>query len=95
MQNTYFVYILTNKNNKVLYVGITNDLKKRIYQHKEKLISGFTKKYNTNKLVYYEYSNDVKGAIFREKQIKDGSRKKKIDIIQSMNENWDDLYYKL
>lgn len=95
MWNTYFVYILTNKNNNVLYTGVTNDLKRRIYEHKEKLIDGFTKKYNVNKLVYYETCNDVNGAIFREKQIKSGSRRKKIELIQSMNKQWNDLFYKL
>ncbi len=86
------VYILTNKNNKVLYTGVPNDLKRRVYEHKEKLVEGFTKKYNISKLVYYEAGNDIYGAISREKQIKAGSRRKKIELINSMNEEWRDLY---
>jgi putative endonuclease len=88
----YYVYILTNKNNSVLYTGVTNDLKRRVYEHKEKLVEGFTKKYNVSKLVYYQVCEDIYGAISREKQIKAGSRKKKIELINSMNEEWKDLY---
>ena len=77
MDNQYFVYLLTNKNNTVIYTGVTNDLKRRVYEHKEKLIDGFTKKYNVNKLVY-ETANDINSAISREKQIKAGSRKKNL-----------------
>jgi putative endonuclease len=88
----YYVYILTNKNNRVLYTGVTNDLKRRVYEHKEKLVEGFTKKYNVSKLVYYQLCEDIYGAISREKQIKAGSRKKKIELINSMNEEWKDLY---
>jgi putative endonuclease len=83
---------MTNKNNKVLYTGVTNDLVKRVYEHKNKLIDGFTSKYNIIKLVYYETTNDVKSAISREKQIKGGSRKKKIDLININNPEWNDLY---
>jgi len=86
---------MTNKNHTVLYTGVTGDLKIRIYEHKEKLVDGFTKKYNINKLVYYEIFNDSASAISREKQIKAGSRKKKIDLINSMNKEWKDLYEKL
>ena len=86
---------MTNKNNTVLYTGITNDLKRRAYEHKEKLIEGFTKKYNINKLVYYEICRDVEGAILREKQVKGGSRAKKIELIISTNREWKDLYYDL
>ena len=75
-QGTYYVYILTNWNHKVMYVGVTSDLYKRIYQHKNKLIDGFTKKYNVNKLVYYESTEDVTSAITREKQLKGWIRKK-------------------
>jgi putative endonuclease len=82
---------MTNKNNTVLYTGVTNDLKRRVYEHKEKLIDGFTKKYNVNKLVYFETTNDINSAIQREKQIKAGSRQKKIDLINSLNEEWKDL----
>ena len=95
MGKGYYVYIMTNKNNTVLYTGVTNDLKRRVYQHKEKLIKGFTKKYNINKLVYYEICEDIYSAISREKQIKGGSRQKKIDLIDSINGEWNDLYYEL
>ncbi len=87
-----YVYILTNKTNKVLYVGVTSNLSKRIYEHKNKLVSGFTKKYNVNKLVYYEVYDDILTAIEREKKIKAGSRSKKIALIESMNPTWRDLY---
>lgn len=92
MGNQYFVYIMTNKNNAVLYTGVTNDLKRRVYEHREKLTEGFTKKYNVLKLVYYEVFEDVYSAISREKQIKSGSRKKKIELINSINKEWKDLY---
>ena len=95
MSKNYFVYILTNKYNKVLYTGVTNNLTKRVYEHKQKLVDGFTKKYNVNKLVYYEVFEDVQQAITREKQIKGLLRQKKIDLIQSMNRIWDDLYDKI
>jgi len=78
--------------NTVLYTGVTRDLTKRVYEHKEKLAEGFTKKYNIVKLVYYEIFNDPESAIFREKQIKAGSRAKKIDLVNSMNPKWKDLY---
>ena len=83
---------MANKNNTVLYTGITSDLKKRVYEHREKLVSGFTKKYNVSKLVYYEIYQDPENAILREKQIKAGSRQKKIDLINTMNREWLDLY---
>jgi len=92
MDNQYFVYLLNNKNNTVIYTGVTNDLKRRVYEHKEKLIDCFTKKYNVNKLVYFETANDTNSAISREKQIKAGSRQKKIDLINSINKGWKDLY---
>jgi putative endonuclease len=92
MNKQYFIYIMTNKNHSVLYTGVTNDLKRRVYEHKNKLTEGFTKKYNTNKLVFYEIYNDVNEAIAREKQIKDGSRVKKIKLIEEMNNQWNDLY---
>ena len=92
MNKHYFVYIVTNKHNKVLYTGITSHLKRRIYEHKEKLISGFTKRYNLSKLVYYEIYQDPENAILREKQIKAGSRQKKIDLINAINRGWLDLY---
>lgn len=83
---------MTNKINTVLYTGITGDLIKRAYEHKQKLVEGFTKKYNINKLVYYEIFDDPENAIAREKQIKAGSRKKKIALIQNKNPEWKDLY---
>jgi len=95
MGKQYYVYILTNKNNRVLYTGVTNDLKKRVYEHKEKFVNGFTKKYNVSKLVYYEILEDPENAILREKKIKAGSRQKKIDLINSMNKEWADLYREL
>ena len=92
MSEQYYIYITTNQYNTVLYTGVTNDLIKRVYEHKEKLIAGFTKKYNVNKLVYYEIFTDINNAIAREKQIKAGSRQKKIDLANSMNPQWCDLY---
>ena len=92
MSKQYYIYILTNKYNNVLYTGVTNDLKRRVYEHKMKLVKGFTQKYNVDKLVYYVECSDVKSAIAREKQIKGGSRQKKIDLITSMNSDWKDLY---
>ena len=83
---------MTNKRNTVLYTGVTNDLKIRTYQHKEKLVDGFTNKYKITKLVYYEVFDNIKNAILREKQIKGGSRKNKIELINSMNSKWNDLY---
>jgi len=91
----YYVYIITNTHHNVLYTGITSDLKRRIYEHKEKLADGFSRKYNLNKLVFYEPTENVEAAISREKQIKGGSRQKKIDLINNMNPSWQDLYGKL
>lgn len=88
----YCIYILTNKNNSVLYVGVTNNLTRRIWEHKSKLIEGFTKKYNIDKLVYFESLDNPKDAIKREKQLKAGSRKKKIELINKLNPEWKDLY---
>ena len=86
------MYILTNHNRRVLYTGVTNNLVRRIYEHKNKLNDGFTKKYDVNKLVYYEFFEDITLAINREKQIKSGSRKKKLDLINKFNPEWKDLY---
>lgn len=83
--------MITNWNNKVLYTGITNDLERRVYEHKNKLVKGFTAKYNINKLVYFDYTSDVTSAIAREKQIKGWSRKKKNQLIESINPKWQDL----
>lgn len=87
----YYVYILSNKTNKVLYIGITSDLKHRIYQHKNKLIDGFSKKYNVTKLVYFEETNDVQVALSREKQLKKWRREKKDWLINQSNPDWLDL----
>jgi len=92
MDRQYYVYIMTNPTRTVLYTGVTNDLRKRIYQHKEKLVPGFTESYNVNRLVFYEVTPDVRSAIEREKQIKGGSRAKKIALVESMNSGWSDLY---
>ncbi len=95
MAKVYCVYILTNEYNTVLYTGVTSDLEARVYQHREKLLPGFTRRYNFFKLVYYEAGDDASGAIAREKQIKAGSRQKKIDLINGMNPEWRDLYERL
>ena len=92
MHKQYYVYIMTNKKNNVIYTGVTNNLKKRIYEHKEKLVAGFTKKYNINKLIYYEIFDSSCSAITREKKIKGGSRQKKLNLIKTLNPGWDDLY---
>ena len=94
-EKNYFIYIITNKINTVLYTGVTNNLIKRIHEHKEKIVEGFSSKYNVNKLVYFETHNDINLAIKREKQIKGGSRKKKIDLIIKNNPHFEDLYSKL
>jgi putative endonuclease len=91
----YFVYIVTNQRHTVLYIGLTSDLKARIYQHREKLFPGFTSRYNVYELVYYEAGRDIQGAILREKQLKAGSRRKKIDLIDKFNPEWCDLYDEL
>jgi putative endonuclease len=88
--NSYYVYILSNKS-KTIYTGVTNDLRRRLYEHKNKTVKGFTSKYNINKLVYYEESGDIKAAIAREKQLKGWLRIKKIQLIESQNPNWEDL----
>jgi putative endonuclease len=87
----YYVYILTNWNNKVLYTGVTNNLERRVYEHKNKADNGFTAKYNVNKLVYFDSTNDVRNAIEREKQIKGWSREKKNNLVESINPEWRDL----
>ena len=87
----YYVYILTNWCNKVMYIGVTNDLMRRVYEHKNKMIAGFTKTYNVDKLVYYEGFNDIIYAIKREKQLKKWSREKKNQLVQSVNPEWKEL----
>ncbi|HHU90144.1 MAG TPA: GIY-YIG nuclease family protein [Clostridiaceae bacterium] len=91
----YYVYILTNWSNKVLYIGITNNLVRRCYEHKHKIIRGFTEKYNVNKLVYFDTTNDVSEAIKREKQLKGWTRSKKINLVESINPMWNDLSERL
>ena len=89
----YYVYILTNSHKNVLYTGVTNDLVRRVYEHKHHLDKGsFTDRYNVEYLIYYEYTSDVKSAIEREKQIKGWNRKRKEKLIASMNPEWMDLY---
>jgi putative endonuclease len=91
LKKEYYVYIMTNSGNTVLYTGTTNDLKRRVYEHKSNLIGGFTKKYNITKLVYYETCSDVEAAIMREKQMKGGSRQDKLSLVNIDNEEWRDL----
>src|SRR5258706_3708017 len=86
----YYVYIMSNES-RTLYVGVTNDLERRVYEHKQKLVPGFTSKYNIAQLVYFEATQDIQPAITREKQIKGWLRKKKIALIESMNPRWNDL----
>jgi len=90
MSKEYYVYIMTNKS-RTLYTGVTNNLMRRVYEHKNKLVEGFTSKYNIQFLVYYESTNDVHVALAREKQIKGWLRSKKIALIDSMNPKWKDL----
>ena len=92
-EHYYYVYILTRERNSVFYVGVTNNLFRRVYEHKEGIISGFTKKYNVKMLVYYECFDDIHAAICREKVIKKWQRKYKIAAIERMNPNWNDLYF--
>ena len=87
---TYYVYILSSKSG-VLYVGITSDLFRRLYEHKNKLIDGFTKRYSVNRLVYFEETNDIQVALAREKEIKAWRRQKKIDLVKTSNPQWEDL----
>ncbi|MGB7291845.1 MAG: GIY-YIG nuclease family protein [Thermodesulfobacteriota bacterium] len=92
MEKYYFVYIMTNKHNTVLYPGVTNNLVRRVFEHKKNLIKGFTEKYKAVKFVYYEIHEDPYSAISREKQIKGGSIQKKIELINEFNRDWKDLY---
>ena len=87
----YFVYILSNWDDSVLYIGVTSNLPRRLYEHRNGLVDGFTQKYNVHKLVYYEYTNDVYSAISREKQLKKWNRSKKNWLIQKTNPQWNDL----
>lgn len=88
----YYIYIVSNKYNNVLYIEVTNDIVRRVYEHKNKLVDGFTSKYNVDKLVYYENTPDVNVAIAREKQLKNWRREKKDELINRLNPRWKDLY---
>jgi putative endonuclease len=88
----YFVYILASKIGGTLYIGVTNDLVRRVYGHRQKLAEGFTKKYDVSNLVYYEAHSDIEAAITREKQLKKWNRAWKVRLIEETNPNWDDLY---
>jgi putative endonuclease len=92
VKDQFYIYIISNNNNGVLYTGVTSDLKKRIYEHKAKLADGFSKKYLLGKLVYYEVAGNAEAAISREKQIKAGSRRRKVELIEGVNPGWKDLY---
>ena len=95
MQKLGYVYILTNQKNGTLYIGMTTDLVRRIYEHKNKLVDGFSKKYDLTKLVYFEEYQEYSAAIKREKRLKEWQRQWKIDLIEKDNPNWDDLYEKI
>ena len=86
------MYILANKNNSTIYIGVTNDLVRRIYEHKNNVVKGFTQKYNVHKLVYFEQTENIENAIIREKQLKNYSRERKEELINNVNPNWEDLY---
>ena len=88
----YYIYIITNKTEKVLYIGVTNNLERRIYEHKNKTVPGFTQKYNINKLIYFEHFDNINDAIKREKQLKKWNRKWKEELINKNNPKWNDLY---
>jgi putative endonuclease len=92
MMETYYIYILASKKNGTLYIGITNDLLRRIYEHKSGTADGFTKKYGVNKLVYFANTTDANAAILREKRLKKWKRQWKIDLIEKLNPEWKDLY---
>ena len=91
----YYVYILANRTNVALYIGVTNDLKRRVYEHKQKFAKGFSEKYGIDKLVYYEILDDPENAIIREKRLKGGSRARKNRLVESLNPRWRDLYDEL
>ncbi len=87
----YYVYILVNWNNKVMYIGVTNNIFRRVYEHKNKMVDSFTKKYNVHKLVYFEETTDIKSAIEREKQLKGWNRAKKNELVETMNPKWEEI----
>jgi len=94
-EKNYCVYILASKRNGTLYIGVTSDLLKRVSEHKQKIVKGFTKKYNVDKLVYYEQTNNIVSAIGREKQLKKWKRSWKIGLIEKQNPGWNDLYFEI
>ena len=91
MSNHYYVYIVTNRKNTVLYIGVTNNLRRRVYEHKKKIVKGFSSKYNLCKLVYYEITSNIESAIRREKQLKNWHREWKLKLISDFNRDWKDL----
>jgi putative endonuclease len=91
MTKTYYVYIMASKQNGTLYIGVTNDLERRLYEHKNNLVKGFTSRYNVHQLVYYEDVNDIQSALQREKQLKRWTRKWKLELIETVNPEWRDL----
>ena len=91
----YFIYVLSSKKNGTLYIGVTNDLKRRVFEHKNNIVEGFTKKYQVHDLVYFEITESIEVAITREKQLKNWKRRWKIELIEKENKNWEDLYGKL
>ncbi|UOQ76520.1 GIY-YIG nuclease family protein [Hymenobacter sp. 5516J-16] len=93
--NQYYTYILTNQNRTTLYIGVTSDLKRRVGEHKAGTHAGFTRKYNVHQLMYFETYPDINAAIAREKQLKGGSRQKKLDLINGFNSKWVDLFEQL
>ena len=95
MEKSYYIYILASRRNGTLYIGVTSDLIKRVWQHKNKFVEGFTEKYGVDKLVYYEQIEDAENALRREKRLKKYNRKWKMDIIEKLNPDWKDLYEEL
>ncbi|MDP2951902.1 MAG: GIY-YIG nuclease family protein [Chloroflexota bacterium] len=95
MEKQYYIYVMTNHRNTVFYTGVTNDLQRRVYEHRNKLVEGFTRRYNLTRLVYYESCGSIESAILREKQIKAGSRQDKVTLVESSNRDWHDLYDQL
>jgi len=95
VSDQYYIYILASRRNGTLYIGVTSDLIKRVYEHKNNLVGGFTKKYNVHRLVYYEKTEDISSAIMREKRIKKWKRTWKIELIEKSNPEWRDLYFDL
>ena len=91
MSKTYYVYILASKRNGTLYIGVTNDLQRRIYEHKQNVTSGFTQKYRVHTLVYFEETRDIDAALQREKQLKKWNRKWKLELIEKLNPEWKDI----